>query len=142
VIRLSARENIHDVLVIGAGMVGATAACLLARAGFSVAVFEAREPPAFDPDTPVGLRVSAVSPGSESVLAEAGAWRQVAQSRHCAYRRMRVEDRDCSAVVEFTCSQFGLERLGTIVENELLQWSLSRCLSSLAGVEFICPAHI
>jgi len=136
------QDNVHDVLVIGAGMVGATVACLLARAGFSVAVVEAREPPAFDPDAPVGLRVSAVSPGSQSVLTEAGAWRQVEQSRHCPYRRMRVEDRDYSAAVEFTCSQFGLERLGTIVENELLQWSLSQCLSSLAGVEFICPAQI
>jgi 2-octaprenyl-3-methyl-6-methoxy-1,4-benzoquinol hydroxylase/2-octaprenylphenol hydroxylase len=55
---------------------------------------------------------------------------------------MRVEDRDSSAVVEFTSSQLGLERLGTIVENELLQWSLAQCLSSLAGIEFICPAQI
>jgi 2-octaprenyl-3-methyl-6-methoxy-1,4-benzoquinol hydroxylase/2-octaprenylphenol hydroxylase len=137
-----AHEDIHDVLVIGAGMVGAAAACLLARAGFSVAVIEAREPSAFEPEAPVGLRVSAISPGSETVLAEAGAWRQVEQNRHCPYRRMRVEDRDSSAVIEFTSGQFGMERLGTIVENELLQWSLWQCLRSLAGVRLIGPAQI
>lgn len=136
------KQDRYDVLVIGAGMVGATAACLLARAGFSVAVIEAREPCVFEPDRPVGLRVSAISPGSEAVLAEAGAWREVEHNRHCPYRRMRVEDRDRSAVLEFTSGQFGMERLGTIVENELLQWSLWQCLHNLAGVELVSPAKI
>jgi 2-octaprenyl-3-methyl-6-methoxy-1,4-benzoquinol hydroxylase/2-octaprenylphenol hydroxylase len=134
--------RIHDVLIIGAGMVGATAACLLARAGFSVAVIEAREPCAFQPDAPVGLRVSAISPGSHDILAAAGAWQQIDRGRHCAYRRMRVEDRDASAVLEFSASEFGMERLGTIVENELLQWSLWQCLQSLAGVELISPVQV
>jgi len=135
-------DRIHDVLIIGAGMVGATAACLLARAGFSVAVIEAREPAAFQPDAPPGLRVSAISPGSQAILAAAGAWQPIERGRHCAYRRMRVEDRDASAVLEFSASEFGMERLGTIVENELLQWSLWQCLQSLAGIELISPAQV
>jgi len=128
--------------MIGAGMVGATAACLLARAGFSVAVIESRQPAAFRPQQPVGLRVSAISPGSESILSAAGAWLPVCRSRHCAYRRMRVEDRDSSAVLEFTAAQFGLERLGTIVENDLLHGSLWQSMQGLAGVELICPAAV
>jgi len=132
----------HDVLIIGAGMVGATAACLLARTGLSVALIEAREPPAFRADAEVGLRVSAISPGSQAILAEAGAWRLIAQNRHCPYRRMRVEDRNARAVLEFNSGEFGLERLGTIVENELLHWALWQCLQSLAGVELLCPAQI
>jgi len=135
-------QDSYDVIVIGAGMVGATAACLLARAGFSVAVIEAREPCPFEAGEPVGLRVSAVSCGSQAVLAEAGAWRVVEQSRHCPYRRMRVEDRDCRAVVEFTSGQFGMERLGTIVENDLLQWALWQCLIGMAGVTVFSPACI
>lgn len=135
-------ERIHDVVIIGAGMVGAATACLLARAGFSVAVVEAREPEAFQPDQPVGLRVSALSPGSEAVLAEAGAWRRISQQRHCAYRRMRVEDRGTRAVLEFNAGEFGLERLGTIVENDLVQWSLWQCLQTLGGVEVLCPAQV
>jgi len=135
-------NDIHDVLIVGAGMVGATAACLLARAGFSVAVVEAHEPPHFEAGSPVGLRVSAISPGSEAVLTEAGAWREVEKSRFCPYRRMRVEDRDSGAAVEFTSGQYGLERLGTIVENDLLQWSLWQCLRGLAGVELISPVRI
>ena len=131
-----------DVLVVGAGMVGAAAACLLARSGFSVAILEAREPQAFDSTAAVGLRVSAFSPGAQAVLTEAGAWRQIEQQRHCPYRRMRVEDRDESVVINFSAPEFGLEHLGTIVENQLVQWTLWQTLQAMGGVEIICPDQL
>jgi 2-octaprenyl-3-methyl-6-methoxy-1,4-benzoquinol hydroxylase len=37
-----------DIVVVGAGMVGAAAASLLARSGFSVAVVEQAEPAPFE----------------------------------------------------------------------------------------------
>lgn len=138
----TAGNHSFDVVVIGAGMVGATAASLLGRAGFSVAIVEGREPQLFDATQPVGLRVSAFSPGSAAVLSEAGAWRLVQRSRHCAYQRMVVEDRDESAVLEFQAPEFGLQELGTIVENELVQWSLWQALQVMAGVEIFCPDRI
>jgi 2-octaprenylphenol hydroxylase len=131
-----------DLLIVGAGMVGAAAACLFARAGFSVAVVESGEPAAFDPGAPFGLRVSAISPGAQAVLAEAGVWEQVEQARACAYRRMQVEDRGAGAVLEFNAAEFGLERLGTIVENGLLQWALWQQMRSLAGIELHARAII
>jgi 2-octaprenyl-3-methyl-6-methoxy-1,4-benzoquinol hydroxylase/2-octaprenylphenol hydroxylase len=132
----------YDVVVIGAGMVGAAAACLLARSGFSVAVVESREPRPFDESEPVGLRVSAISPGSAAILAEAGAWRQVERRRHCPYRRMVVEDRDETVVLDFDAPEFGLDRLGTIVENDLVQWSLWQSLLAMGGVELLCPDRV
>lgn len=131
-----------DVIVVGAGMVGAAAAALLARAGFSVAVIEHREPRAFDGAREVGLRVSAFSPGAAAVLREAGAWRQVERQRHCPYRRMVVEDRDESTELVFDAPEFGLERLGTIVENDLVQWALWQSLLSAGGVEIFCPDEV
>lgn len=129
----------YDIVVVGAGMAGAAAASLLARSGFSVAVVESREPAPFDISEPVGLRVSAFSPGSADILSEAGAWRQVERQRHSPYRRMLVEDRDESTSVEFDAMEFGLERLGTIVENSLVQWSLWQSLLTMGGVELFCP---
>jgi len=131
-----------DVVVAGAGMVGAATAALLARAGFSVAIIERREPRPFDPAAPVGLRVSAFSPGCADVLREAGAWRQIERQRHCAYRRMRVEDRDETTMLAFDAPEFGLERLGTIVENDLVQWTLWQSLLATGGVEIVCPATV
>ena len=123
-------------------MVGGAVAALLSRAGFSVAVVESREPEAFDATQPVGLRVSAFSPGSADVLREAGAWRQVERQRHCPYRRMVVEDRDEHSLLQFDAPEFGLERLGSIVENELVQWALWQSLLSAGGVEIACPEQV
>jgi 2-octaprenyl-3-methyl-6-methoxy-1,4-benzoquinol hydroxylase/2-octaprenylphenol hydroxylase len=132
----------YDVAVIGAGIVGSAAACLLARSGLSVAVVEGREPEPFDAAAPVGLRVSAFSPGSEAILSEAGSWRQVSRQRHCPYRTMRIEDRDESTTLEFNAAEFGLDRLGTIVENNLVQWSLWQSLLAAGGVELLCPETV
>lgn len=131
-----------DAVVVGAGMVGAASAALLARAGFSVAVVETSEPAPFDAAAPVGLRVSAFSPGSADILREAGAWRQIERQRHCAYRRMVVEDRDETARLEFDAAEFGLERLGTIVENDLVQWTLWQSLLATGGVDLVCPDRV
>ncbi len=135
-------ERSYDVVMVGAGMVGATAACLLARAGYSVAVIEAREPAEYREDSPVGLRVSALSPGAAAILEQAGAWKAISRQRHCAYRRMQVEDRQARQRLDLTAGEFGMERLGTIVENDLVQWSLWQCLQNLGGIELLCPAQI
>lgn len=132
----------YDVAIVGAGMVGAAAASLLSRAGFSVALVEGNEPQPFNSSEPVGLRVSAISPGSARVLAEAGAWRLIRNNRVSPYRRMLVEDRDETAVIEFQAQEFGLEDLGSIVENDLVQWALWQALQVMAGVEFHCPDRI
>jgi len=119
-----------DIAVVGGGMVGCAAACLLARCGFEVTLVEAQEFRGFDADGDYGLRVSALSPGSAAILAQAGAWARIEAGRSCAYRRMRIEDReDPSAVLEFTAPALGLERLGTIVENDLVLdalWTVAR----------------
>jgi 2-octaprenyl-3-methyl-6-methoxy-1,4-benzoquinol hydroxylase/2-octaprenylphenol hydroxylase len=131
-----------DIVVVGAGMVGAAAASLLARAGFSVAVVEKAEPVPFDASQPVGLRVSAFSPGSADILAEAGAWRQIQRQRHAPYRRMIVEDRDENVALEFNAAEFGFEQLGTIVENDLVQWALWQSLLAMGGIELFCPDEV
>ena len=133
-------SRVHDVLIVGAGITGATAACLLARAGFSIALLESRKPAQWQPDAPVGIRVSAISPGAQQVLSEAGAWRMISGNRHCAFRQMIVEDRDRSATLEFNSGEFGLERLGSIVENDLLQWSLWQAVLSHPNIHVHCPA--
>lgn len=129
----------YDVAIIGAGMVGAALASLLSRSGFSVALVEAFEPKPFDADKDVGLRVSAISPGSAAVLEQAGAWKLISQHRHRPYRRMQVEDGVEFDPLLFDAPAYNLERLGTIVENELVQWSLWQLVSSGGLVDLHCP---
>jgi 2-octaprenylphenol hydroxylase len=132
-------ERHYDVVVIGAGMVGAALASLLSRSGFAVALVEASKPAAFDTKSDVGLRVSAISPGSAAVLEQTGAWKLVSEQRCRPYRRMQVEDRKSEEALIFDAPVFNLERLGTIVENTLLQWSLWQVVEAGGLVDLYCP---
>ena len=132
----------HDIAIIGAGMVGTALASLLSRSGFSVALIEAHEPRPFDCDEEIGLRVSAVSPGSAAILEQAGAWKLIAAQRTRPYRRMQVEDGVESDPLVFDAPAFNLERLGTIIENALMQWSLWQLVSTAGVVDLYCPDRL
>jgi len=136
------KNSSYDVAIIGAGMVGATLASLLSRAGFSVALVEAVAPAAFDAGADVGLRVSAISPGSAAVLGQAGAWKKIESQRVRPYRRMQVEDGVELEPLVFDAPVFNLERLGTIVENGLVQWSAWQVISAAGLVDIYCPDRL
>lgn len=131
-----------DVIVVGGGMVGATAAALLGRMGLEVTVLDARGRPSWAPEAPVGLRVSAISPGSASILEQAGAWQAVLDGRHCTYRRMHVEDGQGSGELTFEAAVFGLDVLGTIVENDFLVHALWDELEASPRVRIQAPARV
>jgi len=129
----------YDIVIIGAGMVGSTLASLLAGSGFSVALVEARAPQRFEEEQDIGLRVSAISPGSASILEQARVWQRVCEHRVRPYRRMQIEDGSGGEPLIFDAPVYNLERLGTIVENDLLQWSLWRHIETQGQVEVFCP---
>jgi 2-octaprenyl-3-methyl-6-methoxy-1,4-benzoquinol hydroxylase/2-octaprenylphenol hydroxylase len=132
----------YDVAIIGAGMVGTALASLLSRSGFAVALVEAYEPQPFDAADDVGLRVSAISPGSAAILEQTGAWKLISAQRVRPYRRMQVEDGVDLEPLLFDAPVFNLERLGTIVENALVQWSLWQLVSSGGLVDTYCPDRL
>jgi 2-octaprenyl-3-methyl-6-methoxy-1,4-benzoquinol hydroxylase/2-octaprenylphenol hydroxylase len=140
------RQLQTDLVVVGGGMVGLAAACLLARSDFSVALVEAAppEPPARDGDAPAdyALRVSALSPGSAAILDQCGAWAEIEAGRSCPYQRMTVEDREAATAIEFEAPAFGFERLGTIVENDLVRNALWRAAQSEHRIQRFCPARV
>lgn len=129
----------YDVVIAGAGMVGATLACLLAQAGKRVAVLEAHTPPVFTPADPYDLRVSALSRASQRALLRAGAWGGVLTRRACAYEAMQVWDATGSGEIRFAAADLGEPDLGHIVENRVLQWALWDVLAALENVTLYCP---
>ena len=121
----------YDVVIIGAGMVGLVSASLL-----RVTVIDAGREPTFNPADEIALRVSAIAPGSADILARAGAWSGIRDTRACPYREMRVWDAaghaDGPETLHFDAAEFALPELGHIVENRLVQHAL---LQSLNGSE-------
>jgi 2-octaprenyl-3-methyl-6-methoxy-1,4-benzoquinol hydroxylase/2-octaprenylphenol hydroxylase len=130
-----------DVAVVGGGMVGAAAALALARAGFSVALLEARAPRPWCADAEVDLRVVGLAPSSIALLDDMDVWTSIRQARASAYRRMHVWDDASGASIDFDAAAEGRDLLGCIVENSLVQWTLWQALET-AGVRRLCPAEV
>jgi 2-octaprenylphenol hydroxylase len=136
-----------DVLIVGGGPVGGTAAALLAqatqaeRSRLRIAVLEPRRNRSSLPvDAPFDLRVSAYSRASERILRAAGAWSTIPARRVCAYERMRVWHESvaptASDALVFDAAEVGEPNLGYIIETRLVQHVLLEA-AERAGVKII-----
>lgn len=131
---MSRPRDVLDALIIGAGMVGAALALGLARAGLRVALVEPH--PQFPPTAsdPVDLRVVALAPHAQRLLAGLGVWPDIAGVRAAAYERMRVVDAQGGGGLGFDAADYGWPCLGHIVENRLVAGALWRALQAQPGV--------
>ncbi|MCV6589127.1 MAG: FAD-dependent monooxygenase [Marinobacterium sp.] len=134
-------ENRYDVVIVGGGMVGATLACALGNSNLSVAVLEHQQPKPFVADQEHDLRVSALSVASENILEMVGAWPGIISRRATPYARLKTWELDeARAATEFDAADSGLNHLGHIVENRIVQLALLERLKAFGNIDLICPA--
>ena len=136
-----------DIILIGAGMVGAALATGLGRDGFRVAVIERADAPAFDPSVTPDIRVSALSAGSERYLQSLGAWPLIRSMRATPYRRLAVWDEASHPLsrllpasltrVEFNAADLNAPHLGHIVENRITQLALWQTAEAQTNVTIL-----
>lgn len=141
--RTSPTSEPLDVLIVGGGPVGASAAALLqiatkgARQPLRVAVLELKRPTVTPPDGPLDSRVSALSRASERILTAIGAWPLIPPARMQPYERMRVWHESVqprsSDVLEFDAAYAGEPNLGYIVENRLIQTAALAAFEAAGG---------
>ena len=133
-----------DIVVAGAGMVGACAAFALAGNGFRVALVEASSPQPFrTADTAAyDLRVSAISPRSRAILDRLGVWQQLDQERVCYYEQMYIWHQHGHASVAFDAVDLARDNLGAIVENRMLQQALYRACEQQAQIDWFMPDRV
>lgn len=134
------RRGVLDVVVVGAGVVGAAAALALARDGLTVALVEAREPAPWHAAKP-DLRVYAFAPDNAALLEDLGVWRGVLERRAQPYRAMQVWDAAGGKPLRFDADQLARRELGWIVEHGLLVDRLWAALPA-AGVQLHCPDRV
>lgn len=126
-----------DLVIVGAGMVGAASALALARHGFSVAIVEAFEPKPFAPEQPLDLRVSAISAASEGLLRELGAWDAIASMRLTPYQRLATWEWQQSEVC-FDATELNCSYLGHIIENRVVQLGLWQAMAEHDNITLFC----
>ncbi|MCG8435118.1 MAG: UbiH/UbiF/VisC/COQ6 family ubiquinone biosynthesis hydroxylase [Gammaproteobacteria bacterium] len=129
----------YDVLIVGAGMVGACFANLLGNTGMRVALLEAREPLPYNPDSEDNLRVTAISRASERILGAVDVWKAIAATKISPYREMHVWDATGDGKVHFDSAEIGESVLGHIVENSLIIDALLKRVRTFANIDFLCP---
>lgn len=134
----------YDIVIAGAGMVGACCALAMARQGFRVAVIEAlaTSPEAIEDDSDYDLRVSAISPASRQLLSRLGIWQALNQNRVCYYEQMHVWHQHGSARLEFDCAELAKSSLGAIVENRQIIHALHKACEQEPGIDWFRPDHI
>lgn len=130
--------NDFDIVVIGGGMVGAAAAIGFAKQGRKVAVVEGAKPHAFELSQAMDVRISAISQTSVDLLDSLGAWERIEAMRVCPYRRLETwEHPECRT--RFSAQSLGLEQLGYMVENRVIQLGLWSSMETYSNITLFCP---
>jgi 2-octaprenylphenol hydroxylase len=129
----------YQVVIVGAGLVGAAAALALGRQGLRVALIE-RQPPAV-PDEAWDTRIYAISPASQRFLERIGAWQRMDAGRIQPVFRMDVAG-DTTGAIRLDAYEAGVSHLATILESGRLQDALWQALQADGSVALHCPAAI
>ncbi|MEQ1591103.1 MAG: FAD-dependent oxidoreductase [Thiobacillaceae bacterium] len=128
-----------QVAVIGGGLVGAATALALLKQGLRVALIE--QHPAPLPTDAWESRIYAISPASEALLRELGAWQRMDAARLQAIYRMDVQG-DANGHIRFDAYESGVARLATIVESGRLQQALWQTITELDETALRCPLTV
>ena len=130
-----------DVIIVGAGLVGASLATALKDSGLHIALIEGRAPAA--PELRMKAGTTAFMPSTppmraSSIWAGHGAASIKAASRQCT--KCTSGATIAAARLDFSAYEAGVEELAFIAESRLIQDGLWRALQEQSNVEIFCPA--
>lgn len=133
------KPEVYQVVIVGAGLVGAAAALALGRRGLRVALIERQPPQA--PAAGWDARIYAISPASQRFLDGLGVWGRVASERVQPVYRMDVAG-DARGALRLDAYEAGVRQLAAILENGRLQHALWQALEDDGTVARFCPDAI
>ena len=128
-----------NVAIVGAGLVGASLATALGRAGLEVALVEPAPP--VPPGDEWDGRIYAISPASRAFLGELEVWEALDARRVQPVTRMTVFGDAPDSRLEFSAYDAGVATLAFILESGRLAWALWERLARLERVRRIAPAR-
>ena len=136
-----------DVLIVGAGMVGASLACALgdkncvANRNLKVGIIEGNGNFLRGEFTADG-RASAIAYGSSQIWQNIGVWGGMQQRGVTPMHTIQISEGDLPYQVQLRREDMGQEALGYIVENSVTLAALWEFAKECQNLELICPAKI
>lgn len=124
----------YDVIITGAGAVGATLGLALAHSGRRVALLDTRPGPTEHPGDAYTGFVVALNRASLALLDRLSIWPNIRDFRVSPYVAMELRDAAGSGSVRFDSADIGEPLLGYFVETALLESVLHRALQSCADI--------
>lgn len=106
-----------DVVVIGGGVVGLSAALSMHQRGYSVALFDAS-------DGAVVSRVYAINQASIALFTALGIWPLMDKTRVPSYEKIHVWDAASGGAIDFDARMIGRSHLGFILEEASIKDAL------------------
>ncbi|HSC68621.1 MAG TPA: 2-octaprenyl-6-methoxyphenyl hydroxylase [Cellvibrio sp.] len=135
------KNSDYDLIIVGAGVVGASLACAVAQtpaaSDLRIAVIEANVSAVHFSGEHFDPRVVALTHASEQLLSDIGCWDEIVAQRVCAYREMKVWDGEGTAAIEFDCAEVQQSHLGHIVENSVLVNQLRARMAEHRNIDVI-----
>ena len=135
----------YDIVIVGAGMAGASLACALAGNGLRIALLDNRAPQ-MDPEplkaTEFDARVSAITPASQAILERMSVWPAIRAQRISPYTGMEVWEADGTAGINFTAEEMHVPQLGHIIENRVILQALQQRVAALDDIDLLAPVQL
>lgn len=144
--QISKPKEFYDLVVVGAGMVGASFCCALENSlrelPLSILVIEAI-PPSNDlsAQSSFDARSTALSYGSRKIFESVGVWQELGESV-AAIHEIQVSDRGRFGSTSLSREEQHVDALGYVVENKALGEILSGNLQRSERIELLCPASV
>ena len=126
----------YDIVIVGAGMVGATLASALKQLGLSCVLID-KAPTNFDINSPTpDLRVSSISLASINWLQQLGIWQQLDTNRLNPFNQLSMQEKQHNSC-HFNAADIQQQQLGCFVENQHLQAAALKQFAEPALIEKI-----
>ncbi|MER2490346.1 FAD-dependent monooxygenase [Catenovulum sediminis] len=113
-------ERDFDIIIVGAGMVGASVASALQSLSFNCLLLDKQQPQRMKDRLEPQLRISSISKGSIDWLQSLGIWQKLNINRIRYYNQLSVAEKGGSNCT-FDAQSLALQTLGCFVENNYLQ---------------------
>ena len=121
---MSSMTRYYDIVIVGAALVGASAAVALVKQGFKVALVDQKSPLVELANDDWDTRIYAISPGNADWLKDLGVWQRMSSERITPIDAMQIWGDENTEPLNFNAEDAFANNLGYILENSALQQAL------------------